>query len=115
MATAVHQKRRSPFGNLLRDALLETGVSTKELSRRIADSPEHAEAKRRLLQKYVSGEVSPTLASRVEIAAALGIDGQRFAEDREHEERLDQILNALIPLADALLDLATQARAKADL
>lgn len=113
MATVVHQKRRSPFGNLLREALEETGVSTKELSRRLADTPGQAEAKRRLLQKYVSGEVSPGAESRAEIAAALAIDGARFAEDKEHEERLDQILNALVPLADALLELATQARQKA--
>jgi transcriptional regulator with XRE-family HTH domain len=114
MATVVHQKRRSPFGNLLREALTETGVSTKELSRRLAPTPGHAEAKRRLLQKYVSGEVSPGPGARASIATALGIDGARFAEDKEHEESLDQILNALVPLADALLDLAVAARRKAD-
>ena len=43
---ATYQKPRSPFGNLLREALDETGVSVKELSRRIAGEPHQAEAKR---------------------------------------------------------------------
>ena len=112
MATVLHQKPRSPFGNLLRDALNETGVSIKELSRRIGQDG-HAEAKRRLLQKYISGEVSPGVDARQEIAVALAIDPERFAEDKEREEQRQQILNALIPLADQLLEIATAARKKA--
>lgn len=113
MATTT-QKPRSPFGNLLRDALDETGVSVKELSRRIAKEPHQAEAKRRLLQKYVAGDVAPGVEARNEIAAALGVDPQRFAVDKEREEQLRQLLNAFVPLADTLLDLAIEARAKAE-
>lgn len=110
MATALRQKPRSPFGNLLREALDETGVSIKELSRRVAKTPRQTEAKRRLIQKYVIGAVSPGLEARDEIADALGIDRARFADDKEREEQREQILNALIPLADTLLELAIHAR-----
>ena len=113
MATALHQKPRSPFGNLLRDALDETGVSVKELSRRWAKNPSHAEAKRRLLQKYVVGEVTPGDEARLEIATALGVAPARFAEDKEREEQRRQIMNALIPLADQLLEIAVAARERA--
>lgn len=109
----LNQKPRSPFGNLLRAALDETHVSVKELSRRIAKTPGQAEAKRRLLQKYVTGEVSPGAHARNEIADALQIDRERFAEDKEHDARRRQILNALVPLADVLHELAMQAATKA--
>ena len=114
MATVVRQKPRSPFGHLLREALDDTGVSVKELSRRIAKTPGQAEAKRRLLQKYVTGEVSPGPDARDEISVALGIDGARFAEDREREEKFQQIMNSLIPLADTMLELAIHAREQAN-
>lgn len=114
MSTATIQKPRSPFGNLLREALDETGVSVKELSRRIAPEPHQAEAKRRLLQKYVTGEVSPGAGARRDLAAALGIDPERFAVDQEREEQRRQIMNSLIPLADQLLEIAVAARKKTD-
>lgn len=120
MSTVVKQKPRSPFGNLFREALDETGVSIRGLSRKLTglapgaeDVNGHAEAKRRLLQKYVTGEVSPGDAARAELADALGIDPVRFAVDREREEQRKQIMNALIPLADQLLEIAVAARKKA--
>lgn len=120
MATVVKQKTRSPFGNLFREALDETGVSIRGLSRKLVglhpgdeDTDGRGEAKRRLLQKYVTGEVSPGDAARAELAEALGIAPARFAVDREHEEQRRQIMNALIPLADQLLEIARTAREKA--
>lgn len=121
MATVIKQKTRSPFGNLFREALDETGVSIRGLARQLAglaageaDLNGHGEAKRRLLQKYVTGEVSPGDTARIELATALGIDPTRFAVDREREEQRKQIMNALIPLADQLLEIATAARMKAE-
>lgn len=113
MVNATRIKPRSPFGDMLRDALEETGVSIKGLSRLLADEPEHAEAKRRLLQKYVGGEVSPGGEARNAIADALGVPRERFHEDKELEARRRRILTALIPLADELLELATEAREQA--
>lgn len=120
MATVVKQKTRSPFGNLFREALDQNGVSIRGLARKLAglepgeeDVRGQGEAKRRLLQKYVTGEVSPGQAARAELAAALGIDPARFALDQEREEQRRQIMNALIPLADQLLEIATAARDKA--
>lgn len=109
---AVRAKPRSPFGDLLREALEESGVSIRRLSVLLAMDGEQPESKRRLLQRYVSGEVSPGEDARHEIADALGIDRARFAEDKLHEERRARIVNALMPLADELLALATEARVK---
>lgn len=120
MATVLKQKTRSPFGNLFRDALDETGTSIRGLSRKLVgltagqeDADGRGEAKRRLLQKYVTGEVSPGPQARAEIAAALGVPPARFAVDQEREEQRRQIMNALIPLADQLLEIATAARERA--
>jgi len=121
MATVAKQKVRSPFGNLFREALDETGTSIRGLARQLVgllpgepDIDGRAEAKRRLLQKYVTGEVSPGESARLDLAAELGIDPQRFAVDQEREEQRKQIMNALIPLADQLLEIATAARNKAE-
>jgi hypothetical protein len=120
MAIVVKQKTRSPFGNLFREALDEKDASLRGLARKLVglapgeEDDGRGEAKRRLLQKYVTGEVSPGPSAREELAEALGIDPARFALDQEREEQRKQIMNALIPLADQLLEIATAARKKAE-
>lgn len=109
MATAAH-KKHSSFSRILRSALDEQHVSTRELARRIASAPEKVESSRRLLHQYLSGEVSPRAEMRDRIAEALSIDPEVFTEDAEREAERERLLDALEPLADILLDVAIKAR-----
>lgn len=106
-------KTRSAFGDTLRQQLEATGVSIRKLSRLLASSPEHAEPKRRLLQKYVAGEVTPSEQARIEIAAALGVDAAVFAEDSEAAAAERRLYEAMAPLAAELTRLAIEAGRKA--
>lgn len=110
MATAARRRRSTPFGRILRSELEAQGVSIRELARRLARSDEKVENERRLLHLYVSGEVSPGTEKRERIADALAIDPSTFAEDAERQAEREQLVAALEPLVDTLLDLATKAR-----
>jgi transcriptional regulator with XRE-family HTH domain len=108
---AIRIKRRSPFGELLREALEETGMSIRGLARALTNGdPTETESCRRKLQRYINGEATPNQRTRDAIADALQLDRPRFAEDREHEERRRRLMAAMQPLADELLLLATQTR-----
>ena len=108
--TTAARKKRSSFGRILRSELDEQGVTTRELARRIAPAPDKVESSRRLLHQYLSGEVSPRAEMRIRIAAALAIDAAVFTEEAERQADREQLLDALEPLADILLELATKAR-----
>lgn len=108
MATVVRKKHS--FGRILRSQLDEQHISTRELARRLAPSPEKVESHRRLLHQYLSGDVSPRPEMRQRIADALAIDPAVFTEDAERQAERQQLMGALEPLADILLDLATKAR-----
>lgn len=114
MTTLANRPRiRSAFGDLLRRELEDRGVSLKELSRRLVGTdatPEQVNGRRRLLQKYLAGDVSPSAHARKEIAAALGLSPEGFAEDAERAAELQQIADALVPLVDVLYALAVRAR-----
>lgn len=109
MTTAARKKRGS-FGRILRTELDEQGVTTRELARRLAPVPEKVESHRRLLHQYLSGGVSPRAEMRTRIADALAIDPDVFTEDAERQAERERLMDALEPLADILLDLATKAR-----
>jgi transcriptional regulator with XRE-family HTH domain len=112
MATKT-RKRRSSFGRILRVELDTQGVSIRELARRLSGDPSDVrkvENARRLLQQYVAGEVSPGEEKRELIAQALSIDPAVFAENAEKQAERDRLMDALEPLADLLLELATQAK-----
>lgn len=104
---AVRVRPRSPFGDLLREALSEQGVTIRELARRLAknDEFEVVDNKRRMLTRYIKGEVTPGPNVREAIADALDVPHDRFAEDRELEEQFRRLAEALMPLADELLRL----------
>lgn len=107
MATAT--KPSSPFGQLLRDILDEKGITIRELSRRMVDDPgdfTEVESKRRMLQRYLRGDVTPNARVRQEIADGLAEPRERLAEDREQEQQRRRVIEAITPLADALLDIA---------
>lgn len=107
-------KPRSPFGDLLREQLEQTGISIRQLSRLLAEGDIHTEAKRRLLTKYIAGEVVPSEHARREIAAALGIDAVVFAESAEQSAIERRLHQALLPLAAELTRLAIEASRKGD-
>lgn len=102
-------RKRSGFGDILRRELDSQQVSTRELARRLtADEPNRLESVRRTLIRYINGEVSPGSSAREAIAEALSVDYDLFAEDAVMHERRAKIANALLPLADALLDIAVE-------
>lgn len=110
MATTTPRRPRSAFGDILRSELEAQEVSTRELARRIADSPDKIENQRRTLIRYIRGEVMPGQHARATIAAALGIDPALFADDADRAAKRERVLDALAPLADVLLDLAIEIR-----
>lgn len=106
---AVATKSRSPFGHLLRDILDEKGITIRDLSRLLARDPTDftdAESKRRMLQRYLKGDIVPNDRVRHEIADALQEPRERLAEDREQEQQRRRVIEAITPLADALLEIA---------
>lgn len=108
--TAAARKKRGSFGRILRSELEEQGVSIRELARRVAENEGHVESVRRLLHQYLSGEVSPRIEMRDRIADALMIEPSVFAEDAERQAERERLMDALEPLADILLEVATKAR-----
>lgn len=94
-------RTRSQFGSLLRDALTSQGVSIRELARRL--NPERPETARRSLIRYIKGEVIPEQRNRDEIAAALGLSTDYFAENAEEALQRERLARALEPLLDALM------------
>lgn len=108
--TTAARRNHSSFGRILRSELDDQGVTTRELARRLAPAPEKVESHRRLLHQYLSGNVSPRPDMRSRIAAALEIDPDVFTEDAERQAERERLTDALEPLADLLLDLATKAR-----
>jgi transcriptional regulator with XRE-family HTH domain len=83
---ATPEKARTTFGDQLRGQLDQHPriKSARALSRVMSqDRPENA---RRMLQKWINGEARPTLASRVAVADALGIDPAAFASEDDDEE-----------------------------
>lgn len=108
--TTAARKKHSSFGRILRTELDEQHVSIRELARRVANNEEKIESNRRLLHQYLAGDVSPRAEMRARIAEALAIDPAVFTEDAERQAERERLMEALEPLADILLDLATQAR-----
>jgi transcriptional regulator with XRE-family HTH domain len=114
MPTATKRRARSAFGDVLREELdAKDGMSVRQLSRLLAVGDGQAEHHRRNLQRYISGEVSPSDAARDRIADALEIPRERFREDAERKAELDRVLDALAPLAAVLHDLAVRAKERA--
>lgn len=110
---AVSAKPRSPFGDLLRDVLEEKNITIRGLARTLAATradDTDLESVRRMLQRYIAGDVNPGERVRNQIADALDEPRARFTEDREQQEQLRRLAVALKPLADELLRIATEAR-----
>lgn len=106
-------KIRSGFGQLLREALDEQGVSLRELARRLAERDGvETESKRRLLHRYIDGDVGPSERARHEIASVLDLPKDTFDTDAEELAEMQALVSALQPLAAVLHRLAVQARQK---
>lgn len=106
-------KLRSGFGEILHHILEADGITLRELARRVAGegaSPNQVESKRRLIHRYVSGEVAPSRKARAEVAVALERDLSIFDEDAERAAEIRQIHGAMLGLAETLRDLAVKAR-----
>jgi transcriptional regulator with XRE-family HTH domain len=110
MATTTARRQRSLFGEILKGELDLQKVSTRELARRLAESPEKIENVRRTLIRYIRGEVLPGEQAREAIASALSIDPEVFAEDADRAAKRERVLDALAPLADVLLELVIDLR-----
>lgn len=66
-----HRGVMEMFSTHLRQAISDNGVSVRGLAREWR--PSNPEAAKRSLLRYLSGEVTPTLATRNELAAALRV------------------------------------------
>ena len=66
--------------------MLEREVSSRELGRRLSRATLTSQAARRLVMKYLRGEVFPSPDRRNEIADALGVERDRFTVDEDDEE-----------------------------
>jgi transcriptional regulator with XRE-family HTH domain len=108
MAATTTRRQRSLFGEILRAELEHQRVSTRELARRLAETPDKLENQRRTLIRYMSGAVLPGPQAREAIAAALGISPDVFAEDADRAAKRERVIDALAPLADVLLDIAIE-------
>lgn len=102
------------FGETLREELSAQGVGVWELARRLSGpgaTREQVAGKRRQITRYLNSPTSPGLRRREEIAEALSIDPSVFDEDERHAQQLARIAGALAPLADVLLEIASEAAA----
>lgn len=111
----VKTKPRSPFGELLREILDEKNITIRELCRRMTPTGDftEAESRRRMIQRYLRGDIVPSERVRNEIADVLDEPRDRLAEDRERERELRVVHDSLLPLADALLGVARDMRERA--
>lgn len=66
--------------------MLEKEVSSRELGRRLANHNVTSQGARRLVMKYLAGQVLPTLERRNQLAEALGVEGERLAVNEDDEE-----------------------------
>jgi hypothetical protein len=88
------------FREWLEDAISRSGLSKREIARRIAtkhpDGPTHAatETYRRTLNKILAGDLTPTNPTRAVIAEALGEGDFPSVEDDEEDE-LERALAAI--------------------
>lgn len=64
----------------------ETGVSSRELGRRLANGSLTAQAARRTVMKYLRGEVLPSPERQAQLADALGVERERLSLDEDEEE-----------------------------
>lgn len=77
------------FGIWLKQAIAESGLSKREIARRMAAkhpkgaTPETVDTARRTLNKIVGGEQTPTQPTRDSIAAALGRGDAPLVDDDE--------------------------------
>lgn len=102
------------LGDQLAEALERTGVSQRELGRRLArnDAGTKSESKRRWLGKILNDEVEPEDASLAEIEAALGesvfrnVERARVAR-RRRLQSLEAMVDDLAFSVLALLRMAT--------
>ena len=85
-----HYNRRM-FSEWLGQAIRESGLSKRQLARRMAAkhvrgaTPDTIETARRTLNKILAGDLNPTQPTRDAIAAALGRDDQP-SDDPDEEE-----------------------------
>lgn len=68
------------------------------------------ESKRRMLQRYIRGDVQPNERVRHEIADAIPVDREVLAEDKDFERSLRRLHAFMLPLAEALLEIACDVR-----
>ncbi len=85
-------ERRSTFAEQLRTELNRRGLGVRTLARMIA--PENVNSTRVLIHKWLREEHSPSAASRVAVARALGLPPEFFLDDDDDEE--EESLPALL-------------------
>jgi transcriptional regulator with XRE-family HTH domain len=117
------------IGNQLAQALHETGVSQKELARRLAGTkdPKKVEAKRRWLAKIAEGKIKRPGMAAVERALSLPphyfqlptpeqarLRADRLAELAATVDRLETTLDAMLTRLEALEARAQPGRRRAN-
>lgn len=119
MATTT--KSRSHFGDTLRGHLEANKVagrqpnSIRQLARHMGNGdPRKAEAAKRSIFKWLSGQTQPSATSRVLVATVLGVDPSAFADDDEEEdEPMLDLVRALMHRIDLKIEEALARREQA--
>jgi len=95
------------FREWLEDAIADSGLSKREIARRIATKHQDGanfqtiETYRRTLNKIIAGKLTPTNPTRTVIAAAIGLEDFPTEEDDEVDE-VDRALAVLAAKRDRI-------------
>lgn len=96
------------FGQKLRHALDDQGMSVRRLARQM--SPEHPEVMRRNLARWIGGYNSPSRLHRVAVADALGLPREDFTDDDEEEDIVVALVDVIRRVVRQELSSVTDVR-----
>lgn len=96
-----------PIPALLREALAERGWSVRGFARRLVGpdaTDKKLESRRRLLHRYLSGEVTPEPDTARELATVLGTDPELFVIAAELQPSVPELLTEIVESIEALAE-----------
>jgi transcriptional regulator with XRE-family HTH domain len=98
----------SAFALRVRQEMKAQGLSVRGLARKI--DPENLDRVRRNLHRWLDEGILPSRSSREEVALALGISVDVLEAGHDVDGERDRIVASLLPFAQLMADLATEAR-----